>query len=87
MIKKVSDFQKERRIGRHMRSGKVGLSIGALKKESGFIVGMSSFLGSMVSSKPHSNVLCRVFDLCYPFSRRPLSHANKFAFLAFVLVA
>lgn len=59
--------------------GKIGSSIRATKKASGFVVGSSSFLSRLEGPEPHSYLLCCVFDLCHPLARRPLSHPNKLA--------
>ncbi len=59
--------------------GKIGSSIRATKKASGFVVSSSSFLGGLEGPEPHSYLLCRVFDLCHPLAGRPLSHPDKLA--------
>lgn len=79
MVEKVSDFQREGRVGGHM-NGKVGSSVGTTKKESSLIISSSGFFGCVESPKPHSYLLCGVLDLGYPFPRWPLSHTNKLVF-------
>ena len=67
LVKEVSDLQRQLRVVWEMVS-EVGASIGATKETGSFVVGSSSFFCGFKGSKPHSYLLCGVFDLCHPFS-------------------
>lgn len=58
-------------------SDEIGSSVGASKKASSFIISSGSFLCSLKSAKPHSYLLCCVFDLSHPSTWRPLPHPYK----------
>ena len=76
MIEEVSNFRRNRRVGRNM-SVEVGSGVRTTKKTGSFIISSSSFFSCLKGPEPHSDLLSGVFDLCNPFPRRPLSNSNK----------
>lgn len=85
VIEEVANPRCYRGIGGGDVGDEVGAGVGSSEEAGGLVVGSSSLLGGLEGPKPQPDLLRGILDLCYPSTRGPLPHANKFGAAAAAL--